>query len=144
MNPRSLFQVANLLALSGWGALILGILANQAWLRVVVAGRAVPLLLSVLYTALVAIAWPASEGGYDTLDAVARLFEDPRMLLAGWAHYLAFDLLVGGWIADEVDRRGLTRWLLLPALPLTFLFGPVGLLVLAASVALQRATSRSA
>ncbi|WP_458094398.1 ABA4-like family protein [Roseomonas sp. WA12] len=144
MNPRSLFLVANLLALSGWGALILGILANQAWLRVVVAGRAVPLLLSVLYAALVAIAWPTSEGGYDTLDAVARLFEDPRMLLAGWAHYLAFDLLVGGWIADEVDRRGLTRWLLLPALPLTFLFGPIGLLVLAAGVALQRATSRIA
>jgi hypothetical protein len=143
MNPATLFGIANMLALAGWAALILGIVTGHAWLRVGVAGRAVPIILSVLYAALVAIAWPVSEGGYDSLDAVARLFEDPRMLLAGWAHYLAFDLLVGGWIAEEVDRRGLTRWLLLPALPLTFLFGPAGLLVLFAGAALRRPALRN-
>ncbi|MBL6081676.1 DUF4281 domain-containing protein [Belnapia sp. T18] len=138
MNPDNLFQIANTVALAGWASLILGILTGQSWLRVGVAGRVVPILLSVFYAALVAVAWPDTVGGYDTLTAVARLFEDPRMLLAGWAHYLAFDLLVGGWIADEVDRRGLTRWLLLPALPLVFLFGPVGLLVSVAGTALLR------
>jgi hypothetical protein len=138
MNPATLFEVANTVALAGWAALVLGILAGRAWLRVGIAGRAVPLLLSLLYALLVAVAWPGSEGGYDTLGGVARLFQDARMLLAGWVHYLAFDLLVGGWIADEVDRRGLTRWLLLPALPLTFLFGPAGLLVLVAGAALLR------
>jgi hypothetical protein len=143
MNPATLFGIANMLALAGWAALILGIVTGQAWLRVGVAVRAVPIILSVLYAALVAIAWPVSQGGYDSLGAVARLFEDPRMLLAGWAHYLAFDLLVGGWIAEEVDRRGLTRWLLLPALPLTFLFGPAGLLVLFAGAALRRPALRN-
>lgn len=144
MDPVILFRIANMLALAGWAALILGILTGRTWLRAGVAGRAVPITLSVLYAVLVAIAWPVSEGGYGSLGAVARLFNDPRMLLAGWAHYLAFDLLVGGWIADEVDRRGLTRWLLPPALPLTFLFGPVGLLVLVAGAALLPATPRSA
>ncbi|WP_338665276.1 abscisic acid-deficient protein Aba4 family protein [Pararoseomonas sp. SCSIO 73927] len=144
MDPAILFRIANMIALAGWAALILGVLTGRAWLRVGVAGRAVPIILSVLYTALVAVAWPGAGGGYGTLGAVALLFEDPRMLLAGWAHYLAFDLLVGGSIADEVDRRGLTRWLLLPALPLTFLFGPVGLLVLLAGAALLRPAPRTA
>lgn len=144
MSPDILFRIANLIALIGWAALILGIVVKRAWLRVSIAGRAVPIVLSIFYTALVVVAWPVTEGGYSTLGAVARLFEDPRMLLAGWAHYLAFDLLVGGWIADEVDRRGLTRWLLLPALPLTFLFGPVGLLVLAFGASLPHPTPRDA
>ena len=144
VDPAALFEIANVLALAGWAALVLGILANRAWLRVGVAGRTVPIILAVLYAALVAVAWPSSEGGYDSLGAVARLFDDPRMLLAGWVHYLAFDLLVGGWIASEVDRRGLTRWLLLPALPMTFLFGPVGLLILIAGAAFLRPTSQEA
>ncbi|RKJ96067.1 DUF4281 domain-containing protein [Pseudoroseomonas wenyumeiae] len=90
------------------------------------------------------MAWPGSEGRYDTLGGVARLFQDARMLPADWVHYLAFHLLVGGWIADEVDRHGLTRWLLLPPLPLIFLFGPAGLLVLVASAALLRPMPRHA
>ena len=125
MPPETLFRLANLLALLGWGALVLGLLTGRDRLRIGVAGRAVPLLLAGLYAALIGLAWPGAEGGgFGSLAEVARLFTDPRLLLAGWVHYLAFDLLVGGWIADEVLRRGLPRALLVPALPLTFLFGP--------------------
>ena len=138
MPPDALFRLANLLAIAGWAALVLGLLTGRAWLRVGVAGRAVPLALAVFYAALIAIAWPGAEGGFGSLEQVARLFADPRLLLAGWVHYLASDLLVGGWIADEVVRRGLPRWLLVPALPLTFLFGPAGLLVFAIGAALLR------
>ncbi|RMI17007.1 DUF4281 domain-containing protein, partial [Pseudoroseomonas wenyumeiae] len=144
MNPATLFGIANMVALAGWAALSLGILTGQAWLRIGIAGRAVPVFLSLLYALLVAVAWPGSEGRYDTLGGVARLFQDARMLPADWVHYLAFHLLVGGWIADEVDRHGLTRWLLLPPLPLIFLFGPAGLLVLVASAALLRPMPRHA
>ncbi|MEM9315304.1 MAG: abscisic acid-deficient protein Aba4 family protein, partial [Pseudomonadota bacterium] len=48
-------------------------------------------------------------------------------LLAGWIHYLAFDLFVGAWIATEADRLGLSRLLQAPLLVATFMFGPVGL-----------------
>lgn len=144
VNPVTLFEIANMLALAGWAALVLGVLADRAWLRVGIAGRIVPIILAILYAALVAIAWPGSEGGYGSLGAVARLFDDPRMLLAGWVHYLAFDLLAGGWIVNEVDRRGMTRWLLLPVLPLTFLFGPIGWLVLITGIVLQRPAHRGA
>ena len=58
-----------------------------------------------------------------------QLFTSDWALLAGWMHYLAFDLFVGAWIAAETERRGLTRLVLIPVLPLTFLFGPAGFLL---------------
>ena len=54
------------------------------------------------------------------------------MLLAGWIHYLAFDLLIGRWQVDQSlaapNKRSL-RWLTLPSLIATFMFGPAGLLL---------------
>ena len=48
------------------------------------------------------------------------------MALAGWVHYLAFDLFIGANIAREVADRGISRLFLIVLLPLTFLFGPIG------------------
>jgi hypothetical protein len=50
------------------------------------------------------------------------------LLLAGWVHYLAFDLFVGAHIAKSSAELGLPRWPLILLLPLTFMFGPLGLL----------------
>ena len=69
---------------------------------------------------------PGSEGGFSSLDDVALLFSNPWMLLAGWIHYLAFDLLVGTWEARDSRDRGIPHLLLVPCLILTFLFGPPG------------------
>jgi hypothetical protein len=49
-------------------------------------------------------------------------------LLAGWTHYLAFDLFIGGWEVRDAQRRGIPHLLIVPALVLTFLLGPAGLL----------------
>jgi hypothetical protein len=50
------------------------------------------------------------------------------MLLAGWTHYLAFDLIVGSWEVRDARERGISHWLVVPCLALTFMFGPVGFL----------------
>ena len=55
----------------------------------------------------------------------------PGALTAGWVHYLAFDLFVGGWIATRAAETGMHHALLVPVLLLTFLFGPAGLLLFA-------------
>jgi hypothetical protein len=60
---------------------------------------------------------------------VAALFENRWLLLAGWVHYLAFDLLVGAWEARTARREGIPHLLLLPCLLTTFLFGPAGYLM---------------
>ena len=70
-----------------------------------------------------------SGGGFDSLPAVRQLFSNDWALLAGWVHYLAFDLFVGAWVARDAARSGVSRWFLMPVLPLTFLFGPAGFLL---------------
>ena len=127
MNPDTLFQLANPLALAGWLALAFSPLAPRLAQRV--AGLFVPLVLSAGYTALVLAFWTSSEGGFDSLANVERLFESRWLLLAGWVHYLAFDLLIGAWVVRVARREGLSHVLVLPCLAATFLFGPAGFLM---------------
>ena len=67
-----------------------------------------------------------ATNGDGSLPAVAELFADRWLLLAGWVHYLAFDLLVGRWEAEDAARHGVSPWLATPCLGLTFMFGPIG------------------
>jgi ABC-type uncharacterized transport system YnjBCD permease subunit len=94
-----------------------------------ITGKVVPGILALVYVALVASHWSGSEGGFSSLPAVAALFSDPWILLAGWTHYLAFDLLVGNWEMSDARKRGIPYILVLPCLVLTFLFGPAGWLL---------------
>ena len=130
MTPDDLFQIANPLALLGWVALALSPLAPRAALAV--AGVAIPLLLSVAYTGLVLAFWSGAPGGFGSLADVQLLFTDPHVALAGWVHYLAFDLFVGAWATRTARAEGIAHLFLLPCLALTFLFGPAGLLAFAA------------
>ena len=88
---------------------------------------AAPLLLAALYIWLLATAPRAVGGGFGSLAQVRALFSVDQALLAGWVHYLAFDLFTGAWEARDAARLGISPWLLAPCLLLTFLFGPVGL-----------------
>jgi len=129
MTPEVLFKYANMFALFGWFALIAGVISNRAWLRDRLAGIYWPLALSVGYCAALALGFGKSGGGFDSLPAVRQLFKNDWSLLAGWVHYLAFDLFIGAWISRDASASSVSRWFLIPVLPLTFLFGPVGLLL---------------
>ena len=133
-----LFCLANLLATAGWIALALSPL--RPTLAQLVAARLVPGLIGVVYAGLTARFWRDSSGGFGSLDGVAALFSDRGLLLAGWLHYLAFDLFVGAWQVREARRVGLPHPAVLPALVLAFLFGPIGLLVFLAMRAWRRPT----
>jgi len=130
LTPDTLFQYANQAALLGWILLIVA----PRWRvtqRLIVSG-AWPLGLAVVYAVLILshyLGGHAGEGGFSSLTAVAALFRDPWALLAGWVHYLCFDLAVGAWASRDAQQRGVPHLLLVPALLLTFLFGPVGFLL---------------
>jgi len=121
-----LFSLANPVALLGWIILGVGIVWNKPFLRDVIAGQVFPFGLSVLYTVLIGAFFFKAEGGFDTLPNVMKLFTFPWAALAGWVHYLAFDLFMGAWIARDIMKLGISRLVLIALLPLTFLFGPVG------------------
>jgi hypothetical protein len=127
MTPEQVFSIANGVAVIGWVTLIFLPMKPRA--GDLVAGTAVPMLMAVLYTALIATNFFHAEGGFSTLPQVAQLFSHPWLLVAGWVHYLAFDLLVGNWEARDARERGLHHGVLVPCLVLTFLFGPVGWLL---------------
>lgn len=130
MTPDSLFQIANPLALLGWIALALAPLSPRWSDRV--AGLAIPLLLSVGYMALLLVYWTSAGGGFGSLPEVMTLFTFPGVALAGWVHYLAFDLFVGAWINRTARSEGVPHIFVLPCLALTFLFGPAGFLTFTA------------
>jgi hypothetical protein len=130
MTLETAFTAANLFALLGWAALIFAPVARA---RLVAAARIVGFVLCLAYaTALtLALTHPtpgaAAGGGFGSLAAVAILFSNKGALLAGWIHYLAFDLWTGAWEARDAERAGVPHWLVLPCLFLTFMAGPVGL-----------------
>jgi Domain of unknown function (DUF4281) len=127
LTAAQLFQIVNPLALVGWLVLIASILLKKPVWRDSIAGRFWPLGLSALYTALIVFFFFQAPGGFDTLANVQLLFTSEWAALAGWVHYLAFDLFVGAWIAHHMMEQGLPRWPLIVLLPLTFMFGPMGL-----------------
>lgn len=126
MNAESLFSVLNLLAVAGW---LLLLLMPRNRTAVAIAGTAIPLVLAAVYFVVVAVNWSSARGSFSTLHGVAELFSNPWLLLAGWVHYLAFDLFVGTWETRDAMTQHMPRWLLSVTLLLTFLFGPVGFLL---------------
>ena len=130
MTLDTLFQIANAVALIGWLALIAAPFAPRA--SDLVAGTLIPLLMAVGYTALILAFWSGATGGYGSLPEVMALFTDPHVALAGWVHYLAFDLFVGAWAIRTARAEGIAHLLVLPHLVLIFLFGPAGLLTFSA------------
>ena len=129
MSDEVLFGLANAVPLLGWLALCLAPLARG---RLVAAARVVAVVLAVGYAVLVVAALARAGGALpdlSTLGGLARAFSDPRVMLVGWVHYLAFDLWTGAWEAEEAGRRGIPHWAVLPCLALTFLAGPIGLVL---------------
>ena len=129
-SPDAMFSVANSVALAGWIALLAS--PRLPRLADAIAGTAIPLLMAIAYTGLVLASWSRAEGGFGSLADVMRLFDSPSVALAGWIHYLAFDLLVGAAIARIARAERIAFVLVLPCLVLAFLFGPAGFLAFAA------------
>lgn len=124
MSPSQLFHVAGNAVALCW--LLLLAAPRWRWTQRVVTFFW-PLLIAGLYGFLL-FAHPTPKGsGFNSLTQVAILFSSPYALLAGWVHYLAFDLFIGAWETRDGLRLGLSRWLLLPCQVLTFVFGPLGL-----------------
>ena len=126
MTAHHLFQIANPLGLLGWIVLVGGIVFKKPQWRDLIAGQVVPTILSLVYTVLLVFFWAKAEGGFDSLPNVQKLFTYPWAALAGWVHYLAFDLFIGAAISRRIMEDGLSRLFLVVLLPLTFWFGLIG------------------
>jgi hypothetical protein len=126
MKAETVFSICNGVALLGW--LLLVLLPRWKWTRRVVISGVAPLLLAGVYLVLIMTTFGRAEGGFGSLAEVSLLFRNDWVLLAGWIHYLAFDLFVGSWEVSDAQRLKVSHWLVIPCLVLTFLLGPIGLI----------------
>ena len=127
MSADSLFSFASTLVLPGW--LLLVLLPRWKYSATLVAAVVIPALLGLLYAWLIVSHIGSIDGGFGSLAEVRALFSNEFLLLAGWIHYLAFDLFIGSWEVRDAQRHGVHHLAVIPCLVLTFLFGPVGLML---------------
>ena len=129
MPLETLFSICGGLAMLGWIGLILAPKwpPTRDWIAPVV----VPLLIAICYAWLMITNFGSApaDGGFGSLAEVSALFTVPQLLLAGWIHYLAFDLFVGAWIVRDSQTVSIHHLLIVPCLLATFMAGPAGLLL---------------
>lgn len=131
IDPAIAYDLGGKLVMLGWAGLIASLFVERARPVTQAATRLIiPALLAIAYGLLIWTGFGEAEGGgYGSIAEVRALFASDSALTAGWLHYLAFDLFVGSWIAADGIERRVPALLILPCLPLTFLFGPLGLLL---------------
>jgi Domain of unknown function (DUF4281) len=127
MTPQTLFKICNTIAPLGW--LLLLVAPRWSWTRKIVVSGILPLMLGLVYLTVILLYFGQAEGNFNSLEGVMKLFDDPFVVVAGWVHYLAFDLFIGSWELTNGQKLGIHHLLLVPCLIFTFLFGPIGLLM---------------
>src|SRR5689334_21218426 len=101
MTAESLFSICSMLVLPGWVLLVF--LPRWSWTQRIAAGI-VPLVLAIAYLVLIVTNFRKILGEFCSLHQVSQLFQNPYNLLAGWVHYLAFDLFTVAWEVRDVAR----------------------------------------
>ncbi|AXT50996.1 DUF4281 domain-containing protein [Aquimarina sp. BL5] len=128
MTPTDVFSFANMIAMPMWILMVL--LPKWKVTRFLIDFKIVPLLLSIVYAIYIFLAMQIGGGmDFGSLSSVMELFTEENAVLAGWVHYLAFDLLVGMWILDQNKKLGIHQLLIAPCLFATFMLGPIGFLL---------------
>src|SRR5215203_915536 len=127
MDLEKVFSLTSIIATLGWIVLIF----LPFWKK-----RDQYVLHFIIVLLAIAYSWIIIKNfdtrilnNFSTLAGVSELFSNKTLLLAGWIHYLAFDLLAGIYIIRNAAKNGIHHWLIAPILLLTFLFGPFGFLL---------------
>lgn len=129
MPLDTLFRIASTVAMAGW--VVLALAPFNRKLAVLVA-RLLAAVLCGGYAAVLVHALASGHGpagaSFTSLDGVMNLLKTREAFLAGWVHYLAFDLFTGAWEAETAPAARVPHAVLLVCLFLTLMAGPVGLL----------------
>ena len=139
MTYETAFGLLNAGVLPAWAALLLA--PRWRWTQTLAVTITVA-LVACAYVVIVGHALLSGEGAegvdFTTIEGVAAIFSHPSGVVAGWAHYLAFDLFVGAWVVRDARARGAPHLLAVPAILLCFVAGPAGYLLWRLVRALRR------
>jgi hypothetical protein len=124
-RERRLYAVVNTCTAPLW---LLMIALPRSPLTASAVRLATPLygVLGATYVGLLASGWGGERVDFRDPETVRRGLLQPRSFLAGWTHYIAFDLFVGRWVWEQGLATGRSTRV---ALLLTWMAGPAGLAV---------------
>ena len=128
MNPTVVFSIASMITMPMWILMIF--LSKWKVTRFLIDFKVIPLALAFIYAIYIFQAIQISGMmDFGSLKSVMKLFTEENAVLAGWVHYLAFDLLIGMWMLDQNKELRINQLLMAPCLFLTFMLGPIGFLL---------------
>lgn len=127
MTASGVFEFCNAFALISW---ILMIFAPKwKWTPRIVLGI-VAIILSLFYAFYILQSLSFEDfQSFSSLEGLMTLFGAPEAVLAGWIHYLAFDMIVGYFILTDAQKNKINHYLVIPCLLFSFMMGPVGFLI---------------
>lgn len=127
MSPDTIFNLCSNIAMGAWIVLIFlpfWVHSDKFILGIIIT------LLSIVYAWLIFDTFRFSDiSKFGSLPGVMELFTNPIAVTAGWVHYLAFDLLAGIFVKRNSVKHNISHWIIIPCLLMTFMFGPMGLLL---------------
>ena len=128
MSPDSIFQTCSTIAMVGWIALLI---ISPFWsgFDKFLIGIIITLFAIVYAWLIFQVFTPGDFEKFGSLNGVMELFTNKTAVTAGWIHYLAFDLLTGIWLKKNALKYNIHHLILIPCLLLTFMLGPIGLLL---------------
>ncbi len=123
------FQIANTLVLPQWCLMIFA--PRWQLTQWLMRSFLIPVLLACLYVYFIVSGGPLDFNDFGSLEGVKSLFSKggDGAVLAGWIHYLAFDLVAGSVVLKDAQQKEIRHgWIILPLI-FCFMLGPVGLLL---------------
>ncbi|MFW5819688.1 MAG: ABA4-like family protein [Bacteroidota bacterium] len=127
MTAQLAFQILNFSALVLW--IILIFFYQSKTYRLLISSGFAFILFGLVYIVLLIMNLETDPTAFSSLENLKSLYSDPWLILLGWVHYLAFDLLAGVWIKSDSLNFGIHQKLIIIPLIFTFMTGPFGLLL---------------
>ncbi|MBD2756301.1 ABA4-like family protein [Spirosoma validum] len=129
MTPEAVFNLANLFVLPQWLLMIFA--PRWSATKWLINSYLIPAGLGVVYSIYLFSGGPVDFASFGSLPGVKNLFANggDGVMLAGWVHYLAFDLVAGTFVLRDSQEKAIPHWLIVLPLFFCFMLGPVGLLL---------------
>jgi hypothetical protein len=128
MDSATIFLLSNGVVMPFW--LLMIILPRWQWTQRIIASPLIAAPPALLYALMVvpqlATLLPAVSN--PDLAALATMLGTPAGTAIAWAHFVAFDLLVGRWAYLDSRERNVQPLLMAPVLFFILMFGPLGYL----------------
>jgi Domain of unknown function (DUF4281) len=128
MDSATIFLLSNVVVMPFW--LLMIVLPRWQWTQRIVASPLIAAPPALLYALMVlpqlATLFPAVSN--PDLAALATMLGTPAGTAIAWAHFVAFDLLVGRWAYLDSRERNVHPLVMAPVLFFILMLGPIGYL----------------